>query len=143
VLLPRWMPEHPAEPQPLRVASCTADGRCHCSWQKHRQATQGSVTDRPAKCGALTPFIQCCSLRHRAVVGKERETEGGVNSPQRNVRSAGKGRSICLRAQSVTHANTNLLGQQAHTGRVPVHPSNAHKHRHTHPNRAETVITLV
>ena len=77
------------------------------------------------------------------MVGNERETGGGMNSPQGNTCSAGKGRSICLRAQSITHANNNLPEQQAHTGRMLVHPRSTHKHTHTHPNRTETVITLV
>lgn len=66
-----------------------------------------------------------------------------MNSPQGNTCSAGKGRSICLKAQSITHANTNLLGQQAHTSRMPGHPRNIHKHTQTHPDCTETVITLV
>lgn len=63
-----------------------------------------------------------------------------MNSPQGSTHDTGKEGSVCLSTQSITHANSDLLGQKAHTGRMPVHPRNAHKHR---PNGTETVITPV
>lgn len=36
-----------------------------------------------------------------------------------------------MSAQSVTHANTHLPGQQAHTGRMPVRIRSPHKDTHT------------
>lgn len=137
------MLEHPAEPQPLWVVSCTAGSRRRCSWQKKPRRAL-SVTDRPANCWALKLFIQRSPLGHSAaLVGNERQTGGGMNSPQGNTGSGGRGRSICLSAQSITHANTNLPGQQAHTGRLPVHPRNTHIHTQAHPDHTETAVTLV
>lgn len=100
--------EPAAERQPPQPASCTA------GTQKPRRAL--SVTNTPANCWPLTPFIQCSPFRHRAApAGNEREAGEGMSSPQGITHSAGTGRLVCSSAQSIPYTNTNLLGQRAHT----------------------------
>lgn len=126
VMLSGLVLEPAAERQPPQAASC--------GQKKPRRAL--SVTDTPANCWPLTPFIQCSPFRHRAApAGNEREAGEGMSSPQGITHSAGTGRLVCSSAQSIPYTNTNLLGQRAHTaGRL--YTPGIHTKTHTHSPHA-------
>lgn len=120
--------EPPAEPQPRQATSCTT------GIQKPLRAL--SVTDTPANCWPLTPFIQGSPFGHRAaVVRNEREKEEGMSSPQGIKHSTGTGRLVCSSAQSIPNANTDLVGQWAHMVGCLYTPG-IHTKTHTHSPHA-------
>lgn len=118
--------EPPAELQPSQAASHTT------GIQKPLRAL--SVTDTPANCWPLKPFIQYSLFGHRAAVaGSEREIGGGMSSPQGIIHSTRT--LVCPSAQSIPYANTNLLGQWAHTAGCLYTPG-IHTKTHAHSPQA-------